>query len=448
MASFSYPILSVKDVVSGLTEFGFGPVTHDQLLKSNPDTVSHIYRCFAQYMTQAQGWNETELPVFCGLEVLEDQDLHRESAAIVNSISKIQKIMQAAGAHDFSSKDIFRPNPQRTIKFFSALINFCRYREEKLLAVSQSIMECDEELEKESLIEERKTELERELAEIEAERQSKQPLIQALEAEIKDLQQNILSLNKQQSDLQAEVRNLKEKINDYNNKISNADFLLLQKTQEGSQLRSQVVQSPEKLQKNLEEKRSHRAELEISVESAMASFQKWSATVEAYSKVHKKVTKSLALVQALQEQLNSCKTVEKDVKALKAKFKDAEKEDWAFEAKRVELQVKVEQLEKSIKILEAEKEVKCTEAEKELDAMNAQIAPRLQELEHAKQRLSEKFSEVEYIQKQRIPEVSASKEALLDRLVNKQLELKEKVEQYDRLLSNKLYDILGSEYRS
>jgi len=39
-------------------------------------------------------------------------------------------------------------------------------------------------------------------------------------------------------------------------------------------------------------------------------------------------------------QLNSCKTVEKDVKTLKAKFKDAEKEDWAFEAKRVELQVK------------------------------------------------------------------------------------------------------------
>ena len=42
--------------------------------------------------------NETELLVFCGLEVLEDQDLHRESAAIINSISKIQKIMQAAGS--------------------------------------------------------------------------------------------------------------------------------------------------------------------------------------------------------------------------------------------------------------------------------------------------------------------------------------------------------------
>lgn len=44
--------------------------------------------------------------------------------------------------------------------------------------------------------------------------------------------------------------------------------------------------------------------------------------------------------------------------------------------------------------------------------------------------------------------MSASKEALLDRLVNKQLELIEKVEQYDHLLSNKLYHILGSEERS
>lgn len=73
--------------------------------------------------------------------------------------------------------------------------------------------------------------LERELAEIEAERQSNQPLIQALEAEIKDLQQNILSLDKQQSGLQAEVRNLKEKINDYNNKVISFIlwfFLLLQ----------------------------------------------------------------------------------------------------------------------------------------------------------------------------------------------------------------------------
>jgi len=73
--------------------------------------------------------------------------------------------------------------------------------------------------------------LEWELAEIEAERQSKQPLIQALEAEIKDLQQNILSLDKQQSGLQAEVRNLKEKINDYNNKVISFIlwvFLLLQ----------------------------------------------------------------------------------------------------------------------------------------------------------------------------------------------------------------------------
>jgi kinetochore protein Nuf2 len=448
MASYSFPILPVKDVVSGLIEFGFGPVSQDQLLKSNPDTVSHIYRCFAQYMTQVHCWNDTEQPVFCGLDVLENVELHRESAGNVNFVTKIQKIMQAAGAHDFSSKDIFRPNPQRTIKFLSALINFCRYREDKLLSVSQSMMECEEEAEKELLIAERKTELEGELAKIEAERQSKQPLIQALEAEIKELQQNILALNKQQSDLQAEVRTLKEKINEYNNKISNADFLLLQKTQEGSQLRSQVVQSPDKLKKNLEEKRSHRAELGINVETAMESFQKWNATVEAYSKVHKKVTKSLALVQALQEQLNSCKTVEKDVKALKAKFKDAEKEDWAFEAKRIELQVKVEQLEKSKKNLEAEKEVKCTEAEKELDAMNAQIAPRLQELERAEQRLSEKNSEVEYIQKRRIPEVSASKEAFLDRLVNKQLELAEKVEQYDRLLSNKLFHILGSEDRS
>ncbi|KAH9302119.1 hypothetical protein KI387_013702, partial [Taxus chinensis] len=158
----------------------------------------------------------------------------------------------------------------------------------------------------------------------------------------------------------------------------------------------------------------------------MESFQKWNCTVESYKKAHNKVTKSLALVQALQEQINSFKTVEKDVKAHKAKLKDVEKEDWALEAKRVELQLEVEQLERSIKNIEAEKEAKCTEADKEHDALIAQLAPRIQELELAEQNLRKKFDEGEYIRKRSIPEVSASKEAVLSKLVEKYFALCEK----------------------
>ncbi|KAH9308084.1 hypothetical protein KI387_035995, partial [Taxus chinensis] len=427
MAPYSFPILSTKDIVNSLVNLGIGSITSEHLLKINSETASYLYESFVRsILSDRSTWDETTQPLFSGLEVLEDPELHRDSVRIINIHMKIKKVMKAAGAHDFSSMDIFRPDPQRTLKFLSALINFSCYCEEKLFRIESTLAESDKELEKQLNLENRKLELEHELAEIEAERQSKKPQIEALEAEIKELNQNILALNKQQSNLQADVQNLKEKNTDYSDKIRNANFLLLQKTQEAMQQRSQIVQSPDKLQKALEEKRALKAELEINLESAMESFQKWNCTVESYKKAHNKVTKSLALVQALQEQINSFKTVEKDVKAHKAKLKDVEKEDWALEAKRVELQLEVEQLERSIKNIEAEKEAKCTEADKEHDALIAQLAPRIQELELAEQNLRKKFDEGEYIRKSSIPEVSASKEAVLSKLVEKYFALCEK----------------------
>ncbi|GLJ24957.1 hypothetical protein SUGI_0477660 [Cryptomeria japonica] len=433
MPPYSFPILGIKEIVNSLANLGIGSVTADQLMKINSETAAYMYECLAKnIMTDGSGRDDQ--PLFCGLEVLEDLELHRDSVGIINNIRKVQKVMRASGAHDFSSKDIFKPDPQRTVKFLSALINLYCYKEDKLTLIGSTLQESDQELEKEILLKNRKKELELELAEIDAERQSKQPQIEALESEIKELNQNILALNKQQSNLQAEVQTLKEKNIGYNDKIRNANFLLLQKTQEAMQQQSLIVQSPDKLQKALEEKRALKTELEMNVESAMESYQKWNTTNGAYTKAHNKVRKSLALVQALQEQINSFKTVEKDVKSHKAKLKDAEKEDWALEAKRVELQLEVEQLERAIKNIESEKEVKCAEAEKELDALNAQLAPRLQELERAEKKLAEKFAEAEFIRKRRIAEVSASKETVLSKLVNKHATLSEKLEKYNQAM--------------
>ena len=50
------------------------------------------------------------------------------------------KLMLACGIPDFSLKDIFTPTRERLLKMFSGIINFAKYREEKI-SVFKSYLE-------------------------------------------------------------------------------------------------------------------------------------------------------------------------------------------------------------------------------------------------------------------------------------------------------------------
>jgi kinetochore protein Nuf2 len=77
-----------------------------------------------------RGWCREELkqPAFHAVESLEYPELHEESVGCVASIRAIMKLMFAAGAQEFSMKDIFKPESKRTITFLSAIINYAKFR--------------------------------------------------------------------------------------------------------------------------------------------------------------------------------------------------------------------------------------------------------------------------------------------------------------------------------
>ncbi|KAK8690063.1 hypothetical protein V6N13_088767 [Hibiscus sabdariffa] len=90
----------------------------------------------------------------------------------------------------------------------------------------------------------------------------------------------------------------------------------------------------------LEEKKLARDEAKNAERSAMESFQQKTATVEVYSKALKKMSKHFALMQAIHEQVNSAKSVEKECKSTKAKLSDDAVLEKSLEAKLIERQAK------------------------------------------------------------------------------------------------------------
>ncbi|CAJ2644739.1 unnamed protein product [Trifolium pratense] len=109
------------------------------------------------------------------------------------------------------------------------------------------------------------------------------PSIQEVDAKVKELRQTIANLNNKHMSLRTTLKKLKEKTVEMDDKISGAEFRLVQNVQENGNLRSKIVQSPDKVQRALEEKKLAREETRNAERLSMHTFHKTSL-VEVFSK--------------------------------------------------------------------------------------------------------------------------------------------------------------------
>ncbi|KAJ4822327.1 hypothetical protein Tsubulata_013466 [Turnera subulata] len=80
------------------------------------------------------------------------------------------------------------------------------------------------------------------------------PVVEELDAKLKELRHKIAGLNSHQVSLKASYKKLKDRAAAMD--VENAEFDLIRSAQENANLRSKIVQSPEKLQRALGEKKS------------------------------------------------------------------------------------------------------------------------------------------------------------------------------------------------
>ncbi|XP_052886265.1 kinetochore protein NUF2 homolog isoform X2 [Gossypium arboreum] len=335
---------------------------------------------------------------FSALEQIENPDLLIGSFQVMNLYSRLRDVMASLNCPmQFNLRDLIKPDPRRTEHFLSGILNFCLYKETKLNLLRPIV----EEL---ALLDDQRKEWEAKISQLNAEiagyseaRERELPLIQEVESKVKELREMIAGLNSNQMSLRTSFRNLKERTGQMDEKISKAEFDLVQSVQENANLRSKIVQSPDKLQRALEEKKLARDEAKNAERSAIQSFQEKTATVEVYSKALKKMSKHFALMQAIHEQVNSAKSVEKECKGLKAKLSDDVVLDKSLEAKLIEREGKVGQLEEHKRQLQKERDLKFEESTKHLNSVKSEVLSKRCELEARQKKVEDVVAEVDSI---------------------------------------------------
>ncbi|CAK7355266.1 unnamed protein product [Dovyalis caffra] len=437
MSKFEYPTVSPTDIISILAESQIATVMEKDLKNPTPDFVSDIYTRLLIYLDLLHDGYEGQIE-FSALEQLENPQYHVGSARTMNHYIKIKQVIALLQCPaDFTLRDLLKPQGDRTQFFIGAILNFCLHKDTKM----NELRPLGEEL---TLLDEQRRDLEDKITQLNAEiteyngaRERELPLVQEVDGKVKELRQKIADLNNHQMSLRASYRKLKERSSEMDGEISRAEFDLVQSVQENANLRSKIVQSPDKLQRALEEKKSVREETRNAERLAMQSFEAKTAVLEVYTKAFKKMSKHFNQMQAIHEQVNSAKSIEKDYKAVKAKLSDDGLIDKSLDAKLVELQMKAQQLNDLKKLLEKERDLKCEEATKEFNNTKSEVESRRHDLEARQRKVEAVLTEVDAITS-KINVVNESGAAKIQKLVQKREEIADQFQQYKNSIQSVL----------
>uniref|UniRef100_A0ACD5WVF6 Uncharacterized protein n=1 Tax=Avena sativa TaxID=4498 RepID=A0ACD5WVF6_AVESA len=342
-SGFGFPMLPSAVIAEYLIQFGIAPVANlrpEDISKPQPDLLRTVLSRFFDSFVDTAGDGEDGQLGFGDLEGLDNPEHHAEAIRVMRLHRKSQAFLESIHFKDLTLTDLLRPTQHRVVQVLSALINFLLYRDEKISLLQPIVRDTPNYHEHAMELKARIAQLHKEIADHELKEQMEEPMAQQLEADVNALQQKVQVYNKQQLALRAKAAAINDKKEGIHRKITQADFELTKHAQENSKLRSKLVKSPEKVQRALEEKKSVRAKLKESEKIAMQSVQEKTATLELLNKAHEKLGKQYSKIQDVQDQLAAAKTVEKEVKAHKAKLNDERASVKSFDTQIVEWQRK------------------------------------------------------------------------------------------------------------
>ncbi|KAI4296241.1 hypothetical protein L6164_036214 [Bauhinia variegata] len=247
MSKFEYQRLSRSEITAISTQFQIANISDYDLINPNPDVISesrslhadpHSSRLFAQVSDLCR--EDHEQLEFSALEHLENPGLHVDSVRVTELYNRI-KVASLECPKKFILRELRTPDADRTEFFLSS-------RDPRMNSITEIVDEVN-------LFEDQQRDLEAKILQVKAEitecneaREREIPLVQEVDANVKELRQTIAALNNNQMSLRASYRKLKEKTGEMDEKISSAEFSLVENVQENAHLRSKIVQSLDKLE--------------------------------------------------------------------------------------------------------------------------------------------------------------------------------------------------------
>mmetsp|Transcript_94711 Transcript_94711/g.230085 ORF Transcript_94711/g.230085 Transcript_94711/m.230085 type:complete len:458 (-) Transcript_94711:126-1499(-) len=378
-SAFSFPILKRVEICTCLRELGID-IEEEELAKPKPDKVRAVYETLIEHcmgVTQ----EEINTPRFEATEVLQNAELHEESIPVVAFLRHVTKLLSVCGVTDSCLKDLTKPDAKRLVRNLSAIINFAKFREERLGEYAKYTEETEACLEERAAAEEqhgaalakRKDVLERREAEL--------PQIEALQAECASLEEQIGELNTQQAVLRHESNEVKQATAAIKAKIAETNAATAEAGATVAKLQSQIVSSPDRLKGELLAMADDLATEKAALEAAEAQRAEMAARLAAMDAAEEDLESATELVGGVEGESGRYKKCVAELKATQQRLDvlSSELEEKTSHADHLEKQVA--RTTERLKAFQPDAEVKTAAAERALEDARAELEQLRKEVE-------------------------------------------------------------------
>ncbi|KAI8928768.1 Nuf2 family-domain-containing protein [Entophlyctis helioformis] len=241
----TFPTLDIKTVRECLASMDIA-VTTEELVKPSPQRMFDIFEHITILLQDVEA-AQFEQPTFATLEMLDYPDIHKDSLSLIAFYRHLRKLIVQLGVPDFSLSDILNPQKNRVILILSAIINFCKFREERMQVFHECSTQSAQLVEDKAVLERRNADMAELVNQLKAKRAQEQPEVDRLRAVNNSLAADLRELKKAQTTLGTEIDNIKKEQNALRDKQVNNQYLVTSLKQDCFRLKSRVVHSPEKL---------------------------------------------------------------------------------------------------------------------------------------------------------------------------------------------------------
>lgn len=261
--------------------------------------------------------DETVPPNFEAMQAMEHPELHDQSAPRIVMTTALMRLMTACGVRDFTLKDVIHPEYKRTVRHLSAIINFAKFREERLANYQAYMAETDALTDQRMALEDANEERGERIATIRAARAADEEQVAVLKEEVTALAAEINSVNTTQAGLQTEIRKVKDETTDVADAIAGKNFQIQTQEQARIALQSQIVQSPDRIKREIVDMGTTLEAEKENVSFLGTKLNELSNRTEALERGKGDVLKATKLLDETMAQLQKNKASKDDLEATK-----------------------------------------------------------------------------------------------------------------------------------
>ncbi|OSD02761.1 hypothetical protein PYCCODRAFT_1458867 [Trametes coccinea BRFM310] len=333
-SAFWFPSLPISEVVDAFTGWGYS-VSPEQVARPTSDFVLGVYCACVEQLTGIT-LDTLQEPLEQALATTENPDMYSQALAHNLLLFHIQRFASAAKILDFSAKDIYFPDPDRTRSIFSAFINFIKFSEQSEAFINRLRNQSATVIKERQAVIEETADLEQRMSEFKSgafllytcnvtrltrlnrvKRAEDEPKCEALRQENAALMEQVISYKDRQMGFLKEVESLKQEKAALVAEKEKVTSEMSAVSENINRTRSRIVQSPERIKRNISTMGHTAAEEKRTIASNEAKTRDLQTKIAALLNIEKDVRSCVEQLQVIEKEMRALDAAQKELGDLK-----------------------------------------------------------------------------------------------------------------------------------